>query len=59
MMKKMSKDPDYVNSRISYNKKIATNCRICGKQLLDPVDAKNEHHKECLKTYKRKTYGAS
>ena len=58
-MKKMSKDPDYVNSRTSYNKKVATRCRICGKQLLDPVDAKNEHHKECLKKYKRKTYGAS
>ena len=59
MMKKMSKDPDYVNSRISYNKKIATRCRICGKQLLDPTDAKNETHKECLKKYKRKTYGVS
>jgi hypothetical protein len=53
----MSKNPNYVPSRISYNKKIATKCRICGKQLLDPVDAKNETHKECLKNYKRKTYG--
>jgi len=55
----MSKDPNYVNSRISYNRKVATKCRICGKQLLDPTDAKNEHHKECLKNYKRKSYGVN
>ena len=55
----MSKDPDYVNSRSSYNKRIATRCRICGKQLLDPIDARNEVHKECLKKYKRKSYRGS
>ncbi len=58
-MKKMSKDPDYVNSRSSYNKRIATRCRICGKQLLDPIDARNEMHKECLEKYKRKSYRGS
>tara|TARA_R100000152_G_C6775629_1_gene204159 strand:+ start:194 stop:361 length:168 start_codon:yes stop_codon:yes gene_type:complete len=55
----MSKDPDYVNSRSSYNKRIATRCRICGKQLLDPIDARNEMHKECLEKYKRKSYRGS
>ena len=55
----MSKDPNYVKSRISYNGKVATRCRICGRQLLDPIDAKNEYHKECLKNYKRKSYRGS
>ncbi len=59
MMKKMSKNPNYVKSRISYNGKVATRCRICGGQLLDPIDAKNEYHKACLKNYKRKSYRGS
>tara|TARA_B100000214_G_scaffold199089_1_gene144103 strand:- start:3572 stop:3748 length:177 start_codon:yes stop_codon:yes gene_type:complete len=58
-MKKMSKNPDYVKSRISYNGKVATRCRICGGQLLDPIDAKNEYHKACLENYKRKSYRGS
>ena len=57
-MKLMSdRNPDYTSSRISYNKRIATRCRICGKQLLDPMDARIEVHKECKKNYKRNTYG--
>ena len=59
MMKKMSKNPNYVKSRISYNGKVATRCRICGGQLLDPIDAKNEYHMACLKNYKRKSYRGS
>ena len=51
------RNPDYTSSRISYNKRIATRCRICGKQLLDPMDARIEVHKECKKNYKRNTYG--
>ena len=57
MMMKMSKDPDYVRSRSSYMKRIATKCRICGRQMTDPEDCKKEYHRECLKEYKKKTYG--
>jgi len=53
----MSKDPDYVESRRSYMKRIATRCRLCGKQLLDPMEARKEMHEECIKQYKRKSYG--
>ncbi len=51
------KNPEYVPSRISFNKRIATKCRICGGQLLDPNDAKKEMHERCYNSYKRKTYG--
>ena len=53
----MSHDPEYVESRISYMKRIATRCRICKGQLTDPEDAKNEMHKKCLEKYKKKSYG--
>ena len=56
-MKKMSdKNPDYVSSRRSHNKQIATRCRICGGQLLDPLEARKEMHNRCLKGYKKKIY---
>jgi ribosomal protein S27E len=53
----MSNDPDYVPSRSSYMKRVATKCRICGKVMMDPEDCKNEMHKHCMKNYKKKTYG--
>jgi len=53
------KNPEYVPSRISLNKRIATKCRICGGQLTDPLDMQKETHKECKNNYKRKTYGVS
>lgn len=56
-MSKMTNDPEYVESRISYMKRIATRCRICGGQLTDPEDAKREMHEKCLKNYKKKSYG--
>tara|TARA_R110000824_G_scaffold378854_1_gene570489 strand:- start:2427 stop:2603 length:177 start_codon:yes stop_codon:yes gene_type:complete len=58
-MNEMSRNPDYVPSRHSYMKRIATKCRICGLQLTDPEDSKREIHKECLKGYKSKKYGVS
>ena len=56
-MSEMSHDPEYVESRSSYMKRVATRCRICKGQLTDPEDCKNETHKECLKNYKKKSYG--
>ena len=53
----MSKDPDYVDSNWSYKKRIATKCRVCGNQLTDPQDCKNEYHEGCIKNYKKKSYG--
>lgn len=53
------KDPEYVPSRISLDKRIATRCRICGKQLLDPSEAKKEAHDKCVKSYRKKTYGVN
>ena len=50
------KDPDYVKSRHSYNKRIATKCRICGKQITHPIECRNEVHDKCVKEYKRKTW---
>ena len=50
------KNPDYVPSRHSHNKQIATRCRICGGQLLDPLEARKEKHDRCLKEYKKKIY---
>jgi hypothetical protein len=55
----MSKDPDYTDSNWSYKKRIATKCRICGKQLLDPADCKKETHKECRENYKDNNYSVS
>jgi hypothetical protein len=53
------KNPEYVPSRISLDKRIATRCRICGRQLLDPTEGKKEVHYKCIKLYKRKTYGVN
>ena len=53
----MSKDPEYVKSPKSYMKRVATRCRICGKQLLDPAECKQEYHNKCIKKYKTKTIG--
>jgi len=55
----MDKNPDYVTSRWSLNNKIATRCRICGRQLTHPLEAKNEVHDYCLQNYKKKTYGVN
>ena len=56
----MKKDfnPEYVKSRRSTNKVIATKCRICGGQLTWPPEAKKGFHEKCMKEYKSKTYGA-
>jgi len=51
------KDPEYTNSSHSYQKRIATRCRICGRQLLLPEEAKQEVHKKCVDNYKPNTYG--
>ena len=53
----MSNDPDYVPSRSSYMKRVATKCRICGLTMMDPIDCKQEMHDECKKNYKKKTKG--
>ena len=53
----MSNDPDYVKSKRSYMKRIATRCRICSGQLLDPAEEKIEMHDKCSKEYKSKTRG--
>jgi len=53
----MSKDPEYTKSKRSYMKRIATRCRICGGQLLEPTEAKKERHDKCDKEYKPKTKG--
>tara|TARA_R110001592_G_scaffold224032_2_gene479563 strand:- start:13826 stop:13996 length:171 start_codon:yes stop_codon:yes gene_type:complete len=45
------KDPEYVNSKFSYNRKIATRCRICGGQLLTPEDMQLEMHYHCRKDF--------
>jgi hypothetical protein len=56
----MKKDfnPEYVKSRRSTDKVIATKCRICGGQLTWPPEAKQGFHDKCMKEYKSKTYGA-
>jgi hypothetical protein len=53
------KNPEYVPSRISGDKRIATRCRICGRQLLDPTESKKEAHDRCVKEYRRKSYGVN
>ena len=50
-------DPEYVTSRRSTDKVIATKCRICGGQLTHPLEARKGFHDKCLKNYKSKTYG--
>ena len=45
------KDPEYVDSKFSYNRKIATRCRICGGQLLTPEDMQMEMHLQCRKDF--------
>ena len=49
-------DPDYVDSKINYNRRIATRCRICGHQLLTPEEQKQEMHHKCKKNFKDKDY---
>ena len=51
-------NPEYVKSRRSTDKVIATKCRLCGGQLTWPPEAKKGVHEVCLKNYKSKTYGA-
>ena len=51
------KNPDYTTSRHSYNQRIATDCRICGKQMTHPLDCMQEAHQKCITEYKKKTYG--
>ncbi len=55
----MSRNPDYVESRTSYMRRIATRCRICGGPLYDPEECKMEMHKKCLEKYKSKKYRTS
>ena len=50
-------NPKYVPSRWARDNRIATSCRICGKQLTHPTEMKNEMHDRCVKLHKRKTYG--
>jgi len=40
------KDPQYIKNARS-SKKIATRCRICGGQLLNPDEIKKEMHERC------------
>lgn len=51
-------NPEYVTSRRSTDKVIATKCRICGGQLTHPLEARKGFHDKCLENYKSKTYGA-
>ena len=44
-------DPEYVTSKFSYNRKVATRCRICGHQLLTPEEMKMEMHEKCKNEY--------
>tara|TARA_R110002167_G_scaffold261035_1_gene467504 strand:+ start:45 stop:227 length:183 start_codon:yes stop_codon:yes gene_type:complete len=53
------KNPEYVKSTHSLNKRIATKCRICGRQLTWPPEAKEGVHEQCVKDYKRKIYGVA
>ena len=48
------KNPDY--AEYGKHKKIATKCRLCGKQMLDPTEFRDEAHAECIKKYKRRSY---
>ena len=45
-------DPEYVNSKFGYNRKIATRCIICGGQLLTPEEMNLEMHEQCRKDFK-------
>tara|TARA_R110002020_G_scaffold120162_4_gene273918 strand:- start:11270 stop:11473 length:204 start_codon:yes stop_codon:yes gene_type:complete len=51
-------NPEFVTSRRSTDKVIATKCRLCGGQLTWPPEAKKGVHEQCIKNYKSKTYGA-
>jgi uncharacterized OB-fold protein len=50
------KDPEYTESGWSYQKRIATRCRNCGKQLTHPNEMKKEYCFNCNENYKSKTY---
>ena len=50
------KNPEYTKSHWSQNKKIATQCRICGGQLLLPEEMKKEVHLACLENLNDNTY---
>jgi uncharacterized OB-fold protein len=45
------KNPTYTRSKRT-NKLIATRCRVCGGQLLNAQEIKNEMHAECNKDNK-------
>jgi len=42
------KDPKYVRNKRK-NSKVATHCRVCGKQLLIAQEIKREIHESCDK----------
>ncbi len=42
------KDPKYVQNKRK-NSKVATHCRVCGKQLLIAQEIKREIHESCDK----------
>jgi len=44
-------DPEYEESKFSYNRKIATRCRICGGQLLTIEEMEMEMHEQCRKDF--------
>jgi len=50
------KDPDYTPSAWSYKTRIATKCRICGKQLVLPEEMKKEIHDDCDNNLSNNTY---
>ena len=50
------KDPDYTPSIRSYKKRIATKCRICGRQLVLPEEMKKELHADCDSNLSNDTY---
>jgi hypothetical protein len=50
------KDPDYTPSINSYKRRIATKCRICGRQLVLPEEMKKELHADCDSNLSNDTY---
>ena len=49
----MDKNPDYTKGSKG---NIATKCRLCGGQLLDPDDFRREAHKGCIDNYRKRTW---
>lgn len=52
--KEEEKNPEY--AEYGEHKKIATRCRLCGKQILDPTEFREEAHSKCVKDYKGRTF---